>query len=417
MSLGRRRLLQAAAWAALPTLPLGARAAPPAAFAPGFPRLMAMNIGEKNYHLPEVQAGLARYHVAILDFFAEWRQGLARDPIGDALRALKRLNPDLLIGQYSTIADGPMRAADRVRKIEQAGWWLHDGQGRRARWTDRFDTFDVNITEWAPPDEQGRRYPEWLVDHDYPLYHERRPEVSIWYFDNAMSKPLVKRADWDGSGRDQPNDDPRVAAAFRRGHVRSWQRVRDLQPDALVMANSDDISSPEYAGQLNGVFLEALIGKSWSPEAWGGWGQVMRRYQSAMQNTRAPHLVGFGVVGRVDDFQLMRYALASCLMDDGYFAYSSVERQYSSTPWFDEFDAPLGRPLDPPQRNAWQAGVYRRRFAGGQVLLNPSGLTVEVELPDGLRRLQGRQLPDLNDGRRVRRVRLAPKDGLVLLNA
>jgi hypothetical protein len=33
-----------------------------------FPRLLGMNIGAKNYHEPDYQAELARYHVLVLDF-------------------------------------------------------------------------------------------------------------------------------------------------------------------------------------------------------------------------------------------------------------------------------------------------------------------------------------------------------------
>jgi hypothetical protein len=409
----RRRFLQASAAVALPASLRPAQAASATA-PPGFPRLMAMNIGEKNYHRPEVQEALARYHVAVLDFFPKWRQGYGADPMGEALRAIKRHNPALLVAQYSTIADGPLNDPERVRKLDEAGWWLREAGGQRARWTSAFNTYDVNITDWTAPDAEGRRYPEWLVERDYRLYHQRHPEVDIWYFDNAMSKPMVKRADWEGSGRDRPNDDARVAAAFRRGHASSWRRVRQLQPGALVMANTDDLSSPEYAGQLDGAFLEALMGKSWSVETWGGWGRAMQRYQSAMDHTRGPRLVGFGVVGRADDYRLMRYGLASCLMDDGYFAYSTLERQYSTTPWFDEFDLPLGSAIDPPQRNAWQGPVYRRRFAGGMALLNPSTLTVQVDVPSGYRRFQGRQEPDLNNGRPATRITLGPKDGLLL---
>lgn len=413
----RRDLLAAGTLAALGT-GTAAAGAGHGGFAPPFPRLMGMNIGAKHYDEPGYQQALARYDVVVLDFFPEWHQGRgSSDPIGDALRALKQLNRKLLIAQYSTVADGTLRAKDRAGKIDGAGWWLRDAHGNRARWTSAYDTFDVNITDWAPPDAEGRRYPEWLVEHDYRLYHAHRPQVDAWYFDNSMSQPLVKRADWDGDGHDDANDDPRIARAFRQGHVRSWRRVRALQPDALIIANTDDLSSPEYAGQLDGAFLEALVGKSWSVESWGGWGSAMRRYQSALANTRAPRLVGFGVVGRADDYRLMRYGLASCLMDDGYFAYSTLENQYGTAPWFDEFDAPLGAPLDPPQQHAWDSAVYRRRFEGGMVLLNPSSRQAEVEVAPGYRHLRGAQEPGLNTGAPAKRITLGAKDGVILVTA
>ncbi|MEW6706232.1 MAG: putative glycoside hydrolase [Pseudomonadota bacterium] len=414
----RRGLLQAAALAATaPLLPLG-QAAAARAHAPGFPRLMGMNIGAKRYHEPAYQAEMARYHVLILDFFVGWRSGRgSADPIGDAVRAIKRRNPQILIGQYSTLVDGPLQAADKVRKLDASRWWLRNSRGERLRPDFPYETFDANITEWAPPDDEGRRYPEWVVERDWQLFHRRLPELDLWYLDNSTSKPLVKRADWDGDGRDEPNTDPRVARAFRQGHVRGWQRIRELQPGAWIMANSDDLSSPEYSGRLNGAFMEALYGKSWSLGTWGGWDRVMARYRATMQHTLAPHLVGFGVVGAPDDYRLMRFGLASCLMDDGYFAYSTLQQQYSTAPWFDEFEADLGAAIDPPPREAWQGPVYRRRFEQGMALVNPSLLPASVDLGAGWRHLRGRQDPERNDGRPAQRLTLAPRDGVILRRA
>ncbi len=414
----RRVLLQAAA-AAAGTLQLpSVQGASARAFAPGFPRLMGMNIGEKRYHEPAYQAELSRYHVLVLDFFAGWRQGRGiADPIGDAVRAIKAHNPRIRIAQYSTLVDGQLQMADKVRKLDEARWWLHNSRGERLRPAEPYQTYDANITEWAPPDEEGRRYPEWVVERDHRLFHQRVPEFDIWYLDNSTSQPLVQRADWDGDGRDDANTDPRIARAFRLGHVRGWKRIRQLQPEAWIMANSDDISSPEYSGQLNGAFMESLYGKSWSLGTWGGWDKVMARYRKTMQHTIAPRLVGFGVVGRADDWRLMRFGLASCLLDDGYYAYSTLERQFSTAPWFDEFDADLGRPVDPPALEAWQGPVYRRRFERGMALVNPSLLPATVDVGPGWRHLRGRQDPEVNSGRPAVRVTLPSRDGVILLRA
>lgn len=411
----RRALLQGAGAGLLLPAAGTALAGPPASFDPPFPRVMGMNIGRKNYHEPAYQAALARHQVLVLDFFPGWRQGQGRpDPIGDALRALRDRNGDLLIGQYSTLIDVPMAQQDKVRRTEDGGWWLRNSRGERVKPFKEYDTFDANITDWAPPDAEGRRYTEWAVERDFALFHRRHPEFGFWYLDNSTSKPLVERADWDGDGRDESNDDPRVARAYRAGHARGWRRIRALQPRSWIVANTDDLSSTEYRGQLNGAYLEALYGKRWSVGTWGGWGRVMERYRAFMAHTRAPRLVGFGVVGAPDDFQLMRFGLGSCLLDDGYFSYANLRDQYSTAPWFDEFDAELGRPLEPPVMQAWSRGVFRRRFEGGMVLVNPGGSFADVDVGRGWRHLSGRQLPELNSGRRLDRLHLAPRDAVLL---
>jgi hypothetical protein len=417
--INRRRLLQGAA--ALPaatlaaSLPTAARAQ---AYAPGFPRLMGMNIGAKRYHEPAYQAELARHHVVILDFFAGWHQNMgSKDPIGDALRAIKAHNPAIHIGQYSNFVEAPDEATDKAGKLESARWWLRNGHGDRVQWTQQFKGHDVNITEWAPADEKGRRYPEWVAERDYALFHQPHPEIDIWYLDNSSSKPLAVRADWEGKGDEKPNTDARVARAYRRGHLTGWNRIHQLQPGAWVMGNSDDVTSDEYRGQLDGVYMEALFGKSWSIGTWGGWDKVMQRYGATMVNTRMPRLVGFGVVGAPDDYRLMRYGLATCLLGDGYFCYSNSLSQYSSVAWFDEFDNDLGMPVEPPPSGPGDGGVWRRRYQRGMALVNPSAQPRLVDVGDGYRFLQGRQAPQVNTGLPAGRVQLPPNDGLVLLRS
>lgn len=384
------------------------------AFQPGFPRLMGMNIGAKKYDEPEYQAALARYNVVVLDFYAGWRQGRGSpDPISDAVRAIKAHNPSVLIAQYTIFTEARRDGSDRAIKIDSANWWLRDSRGRPVQWTERYSAYDINITEWAKPDDAGLRYPEWLVERDYKLFHERS-DFDIWYLDNSASKPMVRQADWAGTGRDQRNDDPGIGAAYRRGHAKGWEHIRKLQPDTLLIGNSDDVSSPEYSGKLNGVGMEAVIGKSWSIETWGGWQRMMHRYRLTMLHVAAPKLVSFGVVGRADDYRLMRYGLGSCLMDDGYFAYSTLEGEFSTTPWFDEFDADLGKAIEPVQTTPWRNGVYRRLFERGMVLLNPTLVSVNVEVPPGYKRLLGSQQPELNSGRPVTHLVLGPKDGVIL---
>jgi len=160
--------------------------------------------------------------------------------------------------------------------------------------------------------------------------------------------------------------------------------------------------------------MEALYGKSWSIGTWGGWSKVMQHYRDTLSAVRGPRLVGFGVVGNVDDYRLMRFGLASCLLDDGYFSYTDAQNQYSAAPWFDEFDADLGLPAEPPPTAAWDGPVYRRRFQRGMALVNPSVLPKTVDVGEGYQALKGSQAPEINTGRPVRRVLVPPNDGVIL---
>lgn len=161
--------------------------------------------------------------------------------------------------------------------------------------------------------------------------------------------------------------------------------------------------------------MEAVIGASWSMERWKGWEAVMERYRSAIEHTAKPHIVGFNVHGKKDDYQRMRYGLTSCLLDDGYFSYTDVQVGYGSVPWFDEYDVDLGEPVDTPPVQPWLNGLYRRRFERGVVLVNPGLMTKTVAIEGGYQRLKGVQAPAVNNGTAAASVTLPGKDGIILL--
>lgn len=387
----------------------------------GFPRIMGMNIGAKNYDDPKYLDALSHPDVVILGFYPGWRGKDGKALMGAVVQAIKQRNPWSLIGQYTILSEtqdsGDRTSADtdKGKKLDREGWWLLDAKRKRVQWTDKYTAFEANISEWTKPDENGLRYPEWLARRDYDIYFRPTPGFDIWYFDNALSKPAVKTADWNRDGMNDANDDPEIVRAHRAGHVAEWRQAHELRPDMVLMGNSDDLSSAEFSGKLHGAFLEALIGKSWSMERWKGWEKMMLRYHSAITHTARPHIVGFNVWGRDDDYQQMRYGLASCLLDDGYFSYTDPKSGYSSVPWFDEFDLDLGSPLDPSQTEPWEQGVYRRVFQKGMVLVNPGFFSKTVRIEQGYRHFEGTQAREVNNGKPVANITLPPKDGIVLI--
>jgi hypothetical protein len=142
---------------------------------------------------------------------------------------------------------------------------------------------------------------------------------------------------------------------------------------------------------------------------------MMRWYRKTMAAVAAPKLVGFHQVGSATDYKSLRYGLASCLLDNGYFTFTDRAKGYTGVPWFDEYDAKLGQAVTPPATTAWQKGVYRRDFENGIALVNPKGNgTVEVTLEEDFRRLDGKQAPSVNNGAVTRKVVLQERDGIIL---
>jgi len=387
-----------------------------------FPRLMGMNIGVKNYESAAYQAAMARLDVVILGFYRGWQNEYAATPtlaMRKVVQGLKAINPKILVGQYTILTaalDDPNDTAslDIRTKLDTARWWLLNAAKRKVQYTREFGpTWEVNVSDWAPKDSSGERWPAWIAERNYNVFFRDVPELDIMFLDNVQNPRVA--ADWNLDGVDEPLNSPAVLAANYAGHVAEWNRVRQLLPKILLIGNTDnDLGNPEWKGQLDGGLLEGIMGESWSIETRLGWSAAMARYRAVMQNTRGPKIVTFNVHGDPEDYRFFRYAYASCLLDDGYFSFNDRAAGYSSVPWFDEYDFKLGQALSKPPSAAWRQGIWRRDFQNGVVLVNPTTESRAVTVEPGLRRLAGTQDPAVNDGTVVSQLTLRPKDGIVL---
>jgi hypothetical protein len=246
------------------------------------------------------------------------------------------------------------------------------------------------------------------------------PSADGFLMDNVFWQPLVD-GDWTCSGQTEPNTSATAGTALRQGYQRYFSLIRTLMPGKYQLGNIGDWADattpiPEYQGMTDGGVLEAYIGKSYSYEGYAGWQSMMTRYHKIMGMVNAPKLMIFNAAGTLTDYQTMRYSLASSLMDDAYFCYTDLAVNYSSVPWFDEYNANLGAAITPPQTSAWQKGVYRRDFANGIALVNPKGNGSQtVTLETAFVKVKGSQAPSVNDGSTVTQVTLKDRDGIILL--
>ena len=396
-------------------------AVPLAAKQPGdFPRLFGMNIGKKLYDEPAYQAALAKLDVVILGFYPGWNPRNVADPIGSVLHNLRRLNPAIKIGQYTILnesyADPSIAGnADITAVLNRNHWWALDAAGRKVQWTSQYRTWETNNTSWAPTDEKGGRYAEWLAVRNDREFFRPHPEFDIWYVDNVMWRPRVT-ADWDLDGKNDDRNDPRIQAAYRAGMARYWAAIRRLEPARVIMGNTDsDLSTPEFRQHLDAGFIEGWMGKAWSIEQQKNWTAAIALYRATLANLPRGAILGINVTGASNDYRFFRYAFTSCLMDDGYFSFADRTAVYSSVVWFDEYDAALGHARTSPPLAAWQNGVWRRDFEGGVAVVNPADQPATVVLEHGFHKLLGKQDPGVNNGQPVVSVTLGAKDGLVLL--
>ncbi|OLE46854.1 MAG: hypothetical protein AUG46_08330 [Acidobacteria bacterium 13_1_20CM_3_58_11] len=280
-----------------------------------FPRLMGMNIGAKNYEDADYQKDLARMDVVILGFYRGWRPDgyapTATLAMRKVVKAIKALNPKILIGQYTILSvayDDPNNAADQDKrdKLYASKWWLLNTAGRKVQWMPQYRTWEVNLTTWSHADAKGERWPQWLAEREHAVFFRDIPEFDIVYLDD-VGPPHVT-ADWNLDGKNDDRRDPGILSAHYAGHLAEWNRLRELAPKLLLVGNTDnDLANPQWRGQLDGGFLEAQMGWDWSLETWAGWGKMMERYSAVLKNTRPPKIVGFNIQGSPTDYRFFRY--------------------------------------------------------------------------------------------------------------
>lgn len=415
----------------------------PAANTAAFPRLGGMLIGNPhNYHEAAYQSQIARLDLAILGMYNGWKGG-GQSP-AQAVSAIKAKNPNIKLGNYTIMTEVNNNAADtatthlRNKLTGERGpggtgdWWAYDAAGRHTDWSGgSYSAWDTNPTLKTTPDSNGDRWPQWLAKTDYQRLLQGSG-FDVWYSDNSFWKPRTD-ADWDRNGTNDSQNSIAVRNMWRDGQRAYYDTAKATAPNMQLMVNADsDLDGTvfptdaddfvQYKNVMPGAFLEHAMGKDWSAETWGGWPLTMGWYQRTQANLLDPKMLMFDAfLPSTTDYQYLRYAFASCLvMGDGYFSAST---DYNKIPWFDEFDQAgtastkwLGKAVDSPRSNAWQKGVYMRRFENGIALVNPKGNgTQTVTIGAGYHRFQGRQAPQVNNGQPATTITLGDRDGILLV--
>lgn len=385
-------------------------------FSPSFPRIMGMNIGGGNYASPTYQAKLAKCDVIVLTFVPESSLN-----VGNAVKAIKDINPNTLILQYEIFEDAPTVAGqntDSFNKVTAEDWWLRNADGSLATMPNPWNVGDVNITEWATRDANGDHFPQWLAKRNQTMYLAPFPQIDGMYMDLTNIKPTAHTADWKRNNTTQNNGDLDVGTSYRQGHAEGWATHRTLNPNALLVGNvgaSFEFNPVEFNGKMNGGYMEGMFDSLHAPNnslEFFGIARVLSRYKLTMEGTAKPKLVGFGVRGTATDYKFMRYAFTTCLMGDGYFSYSNA---YNDVILFDEYDVDLGKPITKPFPAAQAAGHYYRMFEKGVVVMNPTATAVTFHAPSGYSYINGTQDHTVNKGGPAGNVTVPSKDGIIIL--
>lgn len=391
---------------------------------PPFPRLATVNYSNPmNYDDATYQANLARFHIALINYYPGWDIGRSMS-MNKVVQNIKQINPQTSVFLYinnNEVNTSSSSLSDLTSKLNAARWWLFpsvlSGSPVPSAWAGALET---NTTLFAPPDSNGDRWVDWYAKWVTSKYYVPNPSIDGFFTDNVFERPRVT-GDWNLDGVSDNRNDPTVGQWYRDGYNHHFSVLNKLMPGKLQLANASDwgVSNANLSGLTgisNGGLMEAMIGLSYSAETWGGWAEMMSEYRKVMAAMGEPKLLIFAQVGVANDYPTFRYGFTSCLMDDGYYEFSLAANVYSGVFWFDEFDAKLGNSITGPSTAAWQKGVYRRDFENGIALVNPKGNgTQTVQLETQFKRIAGKQDPSTNNGQLTQTVTLKERDGIILL--
>ncbi len=385
-----------------------------------YPRTAGMYLGQD---APNWKV-LARHDVVIVDM--EWAH---RAP--QALKRIRKNNPRVRILAYVTIEEivrpatlrqlsDYFRFRKRLGAAIRPDWWLRTAAGKHISLYE--NTWMLNpTTGW------GRHLARFMAKT--VMGTGRFDGI---YYDNAWASPNWlgnEGIDLDADGRDdrEHRGGAWIARSWDAAMSEIFAETKRLAPNAILMGNGSANHYERWGSPFRPPHHRWLNGAL--DEHWPAYNESWATAQARMQGwlTRARRAPLFVVQSEpkgwkndpLSDLARFRLAFGTAQINGAHFAYSRGDHQ--QTWWLDEFGGGklprdyLGSPVSGPQTID---GVRLRVFTGGLVAVNPGPVARTIQLPAGpWRHLRGRQDPLTNNGRRVFRLTIPPRDGRVLVRS
>jgi hypothetical protein len=327
-------------------------------------------------------------------------------------KTVRRKNPDIKILAYvATVSfnfdywHDPLHQ-DLLQRIEH-DWWLRDETGQAQSVWPGTQALNLN-TGWT--DELAR-----FADEDV---------MGTGYWDGIFYDEVMDSIDWNGpvdidnDGTNDPADE--VNRKWQEGLATLFSTTRNrLGSDAIIISNGSSL--PLYTRAKDGRMFETFPSRTAPLNHWARMTRDYLQYEESVgPNPTVVVNVNTKNTGARDDYQRMRFGLATTLLGEGYFSYDFGTQSHAQLWYYDEYEAYLGAPKEEPQNlraasSRITPSVWERDFEEGKVLVNATNETQTVELDGSYEKLHGEQVPSINDGSIVNRVTLPAKDGLLLL--
>jgi len=365
-----------------------------------------------NYYLRwEIRPGdvveLAKWDLLILDMETQVNSR-------GALEKIRQLNPNIKILAYVTaqeMRNDAFSGYSVMRRKLASGvpseWYLSDvGRQRYSFWP---GTQMLNPTNLCPA-VNGKKWNQYLAD----FMTREVLSTGLWdgiFYDNTWDSLMW----FTGNNVDINQDgvaDTQADVAWRAGMRELFNETRKLAGDKYILIGN--AVTRYYGEDWNGNMVENFAQHAWT--------EIMNVYKLQSQAGRQPRVIVINANmanKEGNNYQAMRYGLASTLLGNGYFSFDYGDKDHGQVWWYDEYNVNLGEATGESQSVTGGAkyvdGVWRRDYAHGLAIVNSTGVEQTVDLGADYEKIIGKQDPLINNGEVVDKIKLSAKDGLILL--
>lgn len=360
------------------------------------------------WDLTESQARqLAKWDLVILDMEIQQRRP-------DLLIKMKTWNPDIVLLVYITpqeIKQNPAASYSQMRRRLVAGiaddWYLKNSSGNKLSWWP--GTYLLNVTKETPR-VSGQRFNDYLVD----FVVDELLASGYWdgvFYDNAWDNISYFAGSNVDTNRDGQKDNLAWAdQKWREGMSYIYNSTREKTNNKYLIVGNG--FNDAYKNDLDGLMIENFSALSWT--------QAMAKYQD---NSRAQNFTvvnnNTGNQGGQSNYQLMRFGLASSLLENGYYSFDYGDTDHGQLWWYDEYSVNLGNPISESiSKNGYSnyvPDVWQRDFENGISIVNSTDRKQAISLGGEYEKIRGTQDTAVNDGSIVSELAVDAQDGQILL--
>ena len=371
------------------------------------------------WEISDTEVGeLAKWDLLVLDMETQ-------ENSRNQILKIRQLNPNIIILAYVNSVE----MMDNIENYNNAemrnnlamgidnSWWLKDSSGKKiSNWQ---GSLMLNLTDYVNQDYKGNRFNDYLAN----FVVTKIKSSGLWdgvFYDNTWGDVAwVNGGNIDANNDGVRDDISTLNNAWSSGFKKLLAMTRNLAGQDFIIVGNGNVYDG-YQNLLNGMMLESF------PSSWengGTWTGSMKTYLKLPTLNISPNISIINSFNKSQtDYRKFRFGLTSALLGNGFYSFDYDVTNHSQTWWYDEYNVQLGS----AQSGAYnvlagkspelKAGLWRRDFKYGSAIVNSTDKDqLYLFTKEEMEKIKGSQDSIFNTGLKINYIKLAPRDGAILL--